>query len=101
MDIPYLEPGARIPEAARAFSWPVIERYGQIFVYYSPDRSPPPKGFEIPVGECGWDESDLSGDGSASRIWRRVEYEGGRVGMSLQEFAENTVDIQVSLRTLM
>lgn len=92
-DIPYLEPGASIPSAAKVHVWPSVERYGQIFVYYSMDRSQPPAGFLIPKAECGWNENDTSSDGSNSpNKWRRVEYEGGRVSMSLQEFCENSVD---------
>lgn len=83
--IPYAE---RLPSKPCQPTWPVVERYGQVFLYHrgatGPTASPEPPPYPFP----NIDEID---DG---RMVYRGQYDAGRVHMHLLEFAENSVDFQ-------
>jgi cholesterol 7-dehydrogenase len=82
--IPYAK---RLPTYYRHNTWPVRERYGQIFVYHrggtDVDTSVEPP-YEFPS------ITDLD-DG---RLVFRGKHHGGAIAMHLLEFAENSVDFQ-------
>lgn len=81
--IPY---SSKLPKA-RQQTWPVRERYGQIFIYHAggvraqEDVLPP---YELPTVPEIDDQ----------RMMYRGRYDGGSVNMHLLEFAENSVDFQ-------
>ncbi|MCA9636793.1 MAG: Rieske 2Fe-2S domain-containing protein [Myxococcales bacterium] len=81
--IPYSD---RVPHRVRQETWPIRERYGQIFIYHrggghvsSADEAPP---YEIPAIP----EVD------AGTMVYRGRHDAGTVRMHLIEFAENSVD---------
>jgi len=82
--IPYAK---RLPTYYRHSTWPVRERYGQIFLYHrggeGVDTSAEPP-YEFPS------IADLD-DG---RLVYRGRHHGGSIAMHLLEFAENSVDFQ-------
>lgn len=83
--IPYTD---RKPSKPCQPTWPLVERYGQIFIYHraadGPTVSPAPPPYPFP-------QIDDIDDG---RMAYRGRYDAGRVHMHLLEFAENSVDFQ-------
>ncbi len=83
--IPYTD---RRPSKPCQPTWPVREKYGQIFIYHRggqpPQVSPEDPPYDFPAIE----------DIDDGRMVSRGRYDAGRVHMHLLEFAENSVDFQ-------
>jgi len=77
--IPYCE---KVPANSSIYSWPTVERYGMVMVWYHSNReSPDYDAIQIP---------ELDGDkfiAGSSYIYENVK-------MNIQDFAENSADVQ-------
>ncbi len=74
--IPYTE---RIPEKARAKTWPIVEKYGMVFTYRNADESKK----EYPLPQI--DNFNLSD-------WSRPFQKVFKINTKMQEVMENSVD---------
>ena len=82
--IPYAK---RLPTHFRQRTWPVRERYGQIFLYHRADD------VRDGSGDPPYDVLRIA-DIDDGRLVQRGTHDGGTVRMHLLEFAENSVDFQ-------
>lgn len=83
----------QVPQSLRAKSWPCVEKYGMIFVFYSWTHA---TGASADTNATSGPISppyEIS-DKIVLSDWRHVGSYSREVDMHLQEFAENSVDFQ-------
>lgn len=86
--IPYAR---RLPVRARQPTWPVCERYGQIFMYH---RGGAAGASKVDTSQAPAYPFPNIPDLDEGRLVYRGKHDAGTVHMHLLEFAENSVDFQ-------